>query len=247
MPTFAPAKRLPHRIGVAPNFVNYSNCLPQFSGPVARPEMHINFHLICLPIALSPCIGQFSWAGLMGIQLPQWLSRRRPCSAIAAKFTKLKIAGPIQLFLELRAERQKAKQLRQQSLQLDVAMNNMSQGIVMFDSSERIVLWNRRYIEISGLDPEFMRPGRTLRELLQARQGRGSFARNIEEYRHELLQDMANGNTESLIFAPTTAAHIKSLTSPWRVADGSPRMKTLPNRCREERDREADISARCRP
>jgi len=103
-----------------------------------------------------------------------------------------------QALIKARAEREKAEQLRQQSLQFDAALNNMSQGLVMFDSAERVVLCNQRYIEISGLSPDFMRPGRTLREIRQVRQAQGNFFKDIEEYRRELLQDLANGNTKSL-------------------------------------------------
>ena len=101
--------------------------------------------------------------------------------------------------VQARVERQKAEQLRQQSLQLDVALNNMSQGLVMFDASECVVLCNQRYIDLSGLSMEFMRPGRTLREILKVRQAQGSFWRDIEEYRRELLQDLANGKPKSLL------------------------------------------------
>ncbi len=100
--------------------------------------------------------------------------------------------------LGARAEREKAEHLREQSRRFDVALKNMSQGLVMFDASERVVLCNQRYIEMSGLSAEFMKPGRTLREILQVRQEQGSFSRDIEEYRRELLQDLANGNTKSL-------------------------------------------------
>ena len=97
------------------------------------------------------------------------------------------------------AGRKKVEQLRQQSLQLDVALNNMSQGLIMFDAAERVVLCNQRYIELSGLPVEFMQPGRTLREILQLRKAQGRFRRDIEEYRRELLEDIARGNTTSVV------------------------------------------------
>ena len=103
------------------------------------------------------------------------------------------------LLAQARTERQKAEQFRQQSLQLDVAMNNMSQGLVMFDASERVVLWNKRYIETSRLDPAFMRPGRTLSEILHVRKTRGDFSHDVEEYRRKLLQDIKIGNKKTLI------------------------------------------------
>jgi diguanylate cyclase (GGDEF)-like protein/PAS domain S-box-containing protein len=86
-----------------------------------------------------------------------------------------------------------------QKLQLDTALNTILHGLVMFDASERVVLCNQRYIELSGLPPEFVKPGLTLRELLHARQARGSFSRDIEEYRRELLSDIAAGKSKSLI------------------------------------------------
>jgi len=53
-----------------------------------------------------------------------------------------------------------------QKAQLDAAINNMPQGLVMMDDSERMVLCNRRYIEMYGLSPEIIRPGCTLDEMI---------------------------------------------------------------------------------
>jgi diguanylate cyclase (GGDEF)-like protein/PAS domain S-box-containing protein len=96
-------------------------------------------------------------------------------------------------------EHQKTEQLRQQSLRYDVALNNMSQGLVMFDASEQVVLSNKRYLEISKLPAEFMRPGRTLREILHARKERGTFAGDAEAYRLELLNDISRNKTKSIV------------------------------------------------
>lgn len=100
---------------------------------------------------------------------------------------------------ETREEQQKAELLRQQSLRFDAALNNMAQGLVMFDKSERIVLCNRRYLELSGLTAEFVQPGRTLREILELRQAQGSFYDDIDQYRHELLTAIAKGDTKRLV------------------------------------------------
>ena len=34
---------------------------------------------------------------------------------------------------------------------LDTAINNMTQGLLLFDSSQRLVVCNQRYIEMYGL------------------------------------------------------------------------------------------------
>ena len=65
---------------------------------------------------------------------------------------------------------------RRQNLRFDAAINNMSQGLTMFDRSGRLVLCNRRYIEMYGLSPDVVRPGCTVRQLVDHRVARGSLA-----------------------------------------------------------------------
>jgi diguanylate cyclase (GGDEF)-like protein/PAS domain S-box-containing protein len=104
------------------------------------------------------------------------------------------------------AERDNVEKIRVQGLRLDAALNNMSQGLAMFDSSERIILCNQRYMDIYALAPDAVKRGRTLRELLGRRQALGSFAGDIEEYRLELLNGLARGETRSAV-ATDTAGH----------------------------------------
>jgi PAS domain-containing protein len=40
---------------------------------------------------------------------------------------------------------------REHNVLLDTALNNMSQGLCMFDAQARLVVCNRRYIEMYGL------------------------------------------------------------------------------------------------
>jgi PAS domain-containing protein len=57
------------------------------------------------------------------------------------------------------------ERIQKQKLQLDMALTNMSQGLLMFDSSARLVVCNRRYIEMYGLSPEVAKPGAQLHNL----------------------------------------------------------------------------------
>ena len=82
---------------------------------------------------------------------------------------------------------------------LDIALNNMSQGLVMFDRAERMVICNDRYIDLYGLSREVVSPGATLRDVIRNRSETGSLALDIEKYRAELLASVANGNTLSRI------------------------------------------------
>lgn len=82
----------------------------------------------------------------------------------------------------------KTKELEQATLTVDVALNNMSQGLVMFDASNRMKICNRRYLEIYGLSPQIIKPGCTLREILDHRVAMGSFfSDSYESYLAEVL------------------------------------------------------------
>ena len=49
----------------------------------------------------------------------------------------------------------------------------MVQGLAMFDAEQRLVVCNRRYAEIYGLSPEHVKPGTTLQEIIEHRDGNG--------------------------------------------------------------------------
>jgi NO-binding membrane sensor protein with MHYT domain/methyl-accepting chemotaxis protein len=87
--------------------------------------------------------------------------------------------------------------LDDKSLLLGTAMNNMSQGVVMFDAAERLVICNDRYIEMYHLPRERVRPGCTLREVIQCRFEAGLLDRDPDAYYVDLLRAMATGETLS--------------------------------------------------
>ena len=49
------------------------------------------------------------------------------------------------------------------------ALDRISQGVCFFDGQQRLILCNRRYAEIYQLAPEDVRPGTTMREILDCR------------------------------------------------------------------------------
>ena len=67
---------------------------------------------------------------------------------------------------ELRAEN---AQSRAQALRYRTAFDAIAQGVCIFDAEKRLILSNRRYAEIYRLAPEQVRPGATLREIVELR------------------------------------------------------------------------------
>jgi len=58
--------------------------------------------------------------------------------------------------------------LREAHLRFDAALNNMSQGLCMFDQDNVLLVVNRRFCEIYRLDPARIVPGITFRDIIAA-------------------------------------------------------------------------------
>jgi diguanylate cyclase (GGDEF)-like protein len=98
-------------------------------------------------------------------------------------------SNPARDALQARLQRQheltheREEELRARNLQFDMAINNMSQGLCFFDGAQRLIVCNRRYVDMYDLDPERIRPGITLREIIELRFAAGSFpAMSKEDY-----------------------------------------------------------------
>src|SRR5581483_5295384 len=89
------------------------------------------------------------------------------------------------------------QRLRIHNRRMRIALDNMSQGLCMFDRNERLVVCNQRYKEMYQLPDHIARPGTTLIGLLEYRASSGTFSRKIDEYRRELIASMEGGRTRS--------------------------------------------------
>ena len=89
--------------------------------------------------------------------------------------------------------------LQAQNARFDAALNNMSQGLVMFDAAERLVVCNDRYIELYDLSRDIVKPGCTLRDLCEHHAERGHVLGDPEEYRAELLARLRLGDSLDIV------------------------------------------------
>ena len=106
----------------------------------------------------------------------------------AFAFLFIRLFGNYRALEEARSERKRAEQLREQSLRFDVALNNMSQGLVMFDASSKP---GRQQYAVS---PDLLslarrrEAGAAAARSSQAPQGTsGSFGGDPDEYYAKLL------------------------------------------------------------
>ena len=67
-------------------------------------------------------------------------------------------------------------ELVDQATLFKTALDNMSQGVCMYDAEKVLLVCNDRYIDIYGMSPELAKPGTPFREVLEDRIRRGIYA-----------------------------------------------------------------------
>ena len=85
------------------------------------------------------------------------------------------------------------QQHRTEKQRLDTAINNMSQGLLLYDSAERLVVCNRRYISMYGLSPEVVKPGLGFRDLIAYRKKTGSFKGDVDAFVSTVRRNVIGG------------------------------------------------------
>ena len=109
--------------------------------------------------------------------------------------------------------------LTAQNLQLDAALNNMVQGLAMFDTQYRLVLCNRRYREIYGLSAEQVTRGTTLRQIIEHRIANGLDAnRAPDEIVDAMLRRRQDASFEQFVSELSDGRSIAITVQP--MADG---------------------------
>lgn len=108
------------------------------------------------------------------------------------------------------------RQLLRRNTRLTAAINNMSQGLCMFDASTRIVILNRRYIEMYNLSPKIVKPGCTLRQLIEHRKDTGLFTGDTEAYCRDIVESIASGKGGARFVKARDGRTVHALNHPMR-------------------------------
>ncbi len=99
-----------------------------------------------------------------------------------------------------------SEELKARNLHFDTALNNMVQGLCMFDAEQRLIVHNDRYMEMYNFSPEDVKPGMTLREIMEHSVSIGNY-------------DNSDG-TRAVVERPMHATMRKRITLHQRLADG---------------------------
>jgi diguanylate cyclase (GGDEF)-like protein/PAS domain S-box-containing protein len=130
------------------------------------------------------------------------------------------VAIAVLLFLVVRKlsqqHRQSQRRLTLEKQRLDTAVNHMTQGLLLFDSSQHLVICNERYIEMYGLSADVIKPGCSFREVVAHRKQTGSFTGNVDHYVDRVLRDI--GTRNAMVIETPDGRVIQVVNEP--LADG---------------------------
>ena len=130
--------------------------------------------------------------------------------------------------------RKLSQQHQAEKQRLDTAINNMTQGLLLFDKTQRLVVANQRYIEMFGVSTDVVKPGCTIRELLEHRKERGSFTADVDQYCATLIEKMAQGKVFQTILDAADGVSIQVLYRPLRDGGWVTTLEDITERRRAE-------------
>ena len=116
------------------------------------------------------------------------------------------------------ALREREEETRAWNLRVNAAFNNMSQAVMMYDASGRLVMCNRRYHEMYGLSPDVIKPGMHVRETLVHRKRTGTFPDDPDKHIKIVLAAVAERRILNRLIELYDGRAIAVMTQP--MADG---------------------------
>lgn len=109
-----------------------------------------------------------------------------------------------------------SQQLHAKNSQFDVAISNMIQGLCLFDADQRLIVCNRRYLDMYGFSADVVKPGVSLAEIMRYSASLGNYTdeeaeRALEERRDRIAlsrrvtikQRLKDGRVIAVMSEPT--------------------------------------------
>ena len=128
---------------------------------------------------------------------------------LAAAFSVFVITAMLFLFVQKLLQQHQVEKQR-----LDTAINNMTQGLLLYDASERLVVCNQRYISMYGLSPDLVKPGLAFRDLVAHRKATGSFKGDADVFVSTVLRNVALGQITHSIVETTDGRSVQIVNQP---------------------------------
>src|SRR5579872_5444019 len=110
------------------------------------------------------------------------------------------------------------RRLKEQNVLFDAALNNMLQGLSMFDARERLLVFNDRLVEMYGLSRDVVKPGCSLIELVRHGIEVAHSDQDAEQIRREIVAARAEGRSASCAIETADQREFSLISTP--MVDG---------------------------
>lgn len=164
--------------------------------------------------------------------LADWREQTRFLVAVASASVCL-IAGMLFLVVS-----RLSMQHRLEKQRLDTAVNNIPQGLVVYDSSAHVTVCNRRYIEMFGLSADVVKPGCAMQDLIAHRKETGSFDGDVDAFCNAIIRDVSLGKMTNQITEAPGGRAIQIINQPLQAGGWVATIEDVT----ERRDAEARIT-----
>jgi diguanylate cyclase (GGDEF)-like protein/PAS domain S-box-containing protein len=217
------ALEVPGRITWAPNLVVASIVLGIAFGALAlyfasRRDDWLSALTATILFALAILFTHFTGMGAVLIVADP--TRINDPASLSPASLSLVIAGVATIILGIclvaaLSDRQSERKLRRQKLLLDTALENMAQGLCMFDADGRIVLFNERFAKMSGL-PAASLKGLSLLELIKHGKAAGEIAVDPEEFFARVVAAAREGKSNTRVIETSAKRALRVIEQPMR-------------------------------
>lgn len=106
----------------------------------------------------------------------------------------------------------KSLKLSETNARFDAAVTNMSNGLTMFDADGRLMVWNKKYLELYGMSPDDVRAGTSLQSIVEHRRQASEPGLDVEAYIGEFKQSLIDTGRNTFTSRLNTGKTV-SLTS----------------------------------
>jgi diguanylate cyclase (GGDEF)-like protein/PAS domain S-box-containing protein len=215
------ALEVPGRMTWAPNLVVASIVLGIAFGSfalhfAARRDDWVNTVIATVLFALAILLMHFTAMGAVLVVADP--TRINDAAALSPAALSLVIAGIVTIVLGIclvaaLSDRQANGKLQQQKILLDTALENMSQGLCMFDADGRIVLFNERYAKMMGFPAASLR-GLSLLDLIKYRKAAGEIVDDPQEFFARVVAAAHEGKSNTRIIETSAKRALRIIEQP---------------------------------
>ena len=216
------ALELPGRVSWAPDLVVASIAFGVAFGALAfyfamRRDTWVNAWIATFLFVLAIFFTHFTAMG--AAQVVPDPTRINDAASLSSASLSLVIAGIAASILGISLvaaviDRQSKVKLRHQKILLDAALENMSQGLCMFDADGRIVLCNERYATMMGLPAGSLKGTSLLDLLYKYRNSVGESSDDAEEVFERVLADAREGKSRTKVIKTSAGRTLRVVDQP---------------------------------